>query len=232
MRLTKPPFFLLFILATAACQPEKTETEKPQAYWAEIYARFLASDLTYKTELTLLKGDSLATALPSRIDGTILIGDQALILRQLSGELIRYQLDYKGIFAPALAIDFQTNAFDRKQLSLSFKELPPFRVVDQQLSQLSGGKIILAETLRLSPDEHLLIMLNDARKQTASIQISGPASIDTILIRPDQLSALKNTGTGNIYLLSKKKGMVVDADASWGYVVEYYTDEQQLKISK
>ncbi|HKK75822.1 MAG TPA: hypothetical protein VJ953_12165 [Saprospiraceae bacterium] len=230
MRLIKAFILLLFILISA-CRPEDNSPIAVQEqYWAEIYVRYLASDQAYKAELTLLAGDSLHTALPSRIEGDILMGNRPLNPRQLSGELVRYQLDYQGAFLPELVLNFKTGAFDRKRLDLSFRALPAFQVLDQHISRSQGGQITLAEAIQLKPDESILILISDAEKQTASIELPGPANINTIPIRADLLGALQNTGTGNVYLLSKKKGTVIDKDAAWGFVLEYYTDEQQLEI--
>lgn len=230
MRLIKAFIFLSFILLSA-CRPEDNKPIAVQEqYWAEVYVRYLASDQAYKAELTLLAGDSLHTALPARIEGDILMGNRPLNPRQLSTELVRYQLDYQGAFVPELVLNFKTGAFERTQLDLSFRALPDFQVLDQQISKSRGGQIILTEAIQLKPDESILILISDVQKQTASIEIAGPANVDSIPIRAALLDALQNTGTGNVYLLSKKKGTVVDKDATWGYLLEYYTDEQQLEI--
>jgi hypothetical protein len=222
--------FVFFFLVTLACQPEKKEVSTSQQYWAEIYARYLAPDQTYKTELTFMSGDSAQTALPTRIDGNILIENQPMPARQLSESLVRYQLDYKATFRPEIKFNVRTSSFDRKELPASFKTLPAFEIKDQQIRKSIGGQIILSTPLQLSEEEGILIMLSDVQKQTASITISGPAQLDTITLLPEQLTALSKTGTGNIYLLSKKKGILRDKDISWAYLLEYYTEEQSVEI--
>lgn len=230
MRKMNSALFVLLFFITSACQPEQTEVNTPQQYWGEIYARYLAPDEAYKTELTFMSGDSASTALPTRINGNVLIENQVMAARQLSETLVRYQLDYKATFSPDMKFSFQTPDFKRKELPVSCKTLPAFEIKDQEISKSTGGQIILSSPLQLSEEEAILIMLSDAQKQTASIAITGPAQLETITLAPDQLKALGKTGTGNIYLLSKKKGAVQDKDIAWTYLLEYYTAEQSVEI--
>lgn len=224
-------FQIFLLLLLIACGPEKNDSAPvPLQYWSEVYVRYLVSDEAYKAELTFLAGDSISTALPTRIEGILKANNRPLKARQLSKDLVRYQLDYQDTFFPEFNLDFQTDAFKRKQLSLPFKPLPRFRVVDQQISISTGGQIILTEAIQLDADENILIMLSDSNKQTASIPIPGPALIDTISLEGQQLTALQKKGTGNIYLLSKKRGSVTDKTVTWNYLLEYYTDEVQLEI--
>lgn len=230
MRKINAALFILLFLVTSACQPEETEVNTPQPYWGEIYARYLAPDQAYKTELTFMSGDSASTALPTRIEGDVLIENQNMSAQQLSETLVRYQLDYKAEFKPSIKFNFQTPDFKRKELPVSFKTLPAFEIKDQVIRQSTGSQIFLSSPLQLSEEERILIMLSDVQKQTASIAISGPAQLDTITLLPNQLKALGKTGTGNIYLLSKRKGVLRDKDITWTYLLEYYTEEQSVEI--
>jgi len=230
MRLQQSLLYLAVVLSTTACQSPLPEAPASPKYWAEVYSRYLQSDQAYKTELTIRSGDSIHTALPTRITGTILADGRALQFRQLPDILMRYQLDYTSDFSPELVYTFQTTDFERQQLALNFKPLPAFQVAAQQISQNEGGQLYLSESLLLTADEELIIMISDVQKQTASIELSGPVQIDTLHISGSQLQALQNTGSGSVYLLSKKRGHISDKDAHWTYLLEYYTDEQVLEI--
>lgn len=228
--MSKLKFVLIFlpILLTYSCAPEEHVTEAKQYTWINVYARYLASDQAYKTEATFLKGDSLATALPTKIEGTVTIGNQSMTAHQLSADIIRYQADYKGTFVKDLTIQVKDESIPKAPFQMEFLEVPPFEVKDQKISISEGGEILLAKAVILQASEELIIMLNDPKKQTARITITGPGNLQSISIAPEQLKVLQNTGKGNLYLLSKRHRDF--PDAFWSYILEYYSTETPINI--
>lgn len=232
MRYPKSILIMLLIILTYSCKPEESVVEVPESTWISVYARYLAPDQAYKTEVTFFKGDSALTALPSKIEGTVIIGDQTMQSRQLSDNMIRYQADFNGDFRKELSLEIEAKNIDRKQLPIRFKKTPEVQVAQQKISLSQGGEIIFPTSVQLDDFEEIIIMLNDSKKQTASISIKGPSSLEKIAISSEMIASLKNIGTGNFYLLRKRSVKTDDKNEFWDSLIEYYSDEIEVEIVK
>lgn len=222
--------FTLFLLTLNSCIELESTQETKQHTWIEVYGRYLDSDQLYKVEFTFLRGDTLVAAESFALDGSLKVLDQALEGRKLSEQLIRYQNDFKGDFNGQLTGIIADEAISFKELQLSFKQVPSFQIQGDTLHTQLGGAIIFRDSLRLTAGETLLIMVNDAKKQTISIPLSGPLAIKKLTIPSDYLGNLTATEAGSLYLIAKKQARLEKKEQTLNYLLEHYSAEKKIQL--
>ena len=221
-------YIALVFLVFSCVDPGQTE-EQSGKVWVDLYARYLVLDQQYKVEATFLKGDTLPAASSFRPEGAIFFGERDLRARQLSSDLIRYQLDFQGDFKAEESFRVEDKSLGLSDFEVSWKEVGTFSVKDGQMSKSTGGELLFDSNIDLADMDELVILITDADKQSESFYVEGPFSTDRIAIAPATLANLK-AGSGSVYLVRKNKGTRIDKRTTLNYQVEFYSNTVDLTI--
>lgn len=223
---------ILVLFSLSSCIQPESRQQTASKTWIDVYGRYLDSDQLYKVEFTFLSGDTLSVAQAFALDGSVNILDQTLEGRKLSPQLIRYQKDFKGSFNGRLEGRIADEEIAFKKLDLAFQQVPDFQILGDTLNIQFGGAIIFTDSLVLEAGEELLIMINDAEKQTVSLPIKGPFQTKRLLIPTNYLTGLTKTEAGNLYVIAKKQASLIEQQQTLNYLLEHYSAERKIQLLK
>jgi len=230
MRQKRIVLISILALFLGACVKQEYTEKTSTKVWVDLYARYLDLDKLYKIEATFLRGDTLPIARSFRPDAKILFGQRDLRARQLSKDLIRYQLDYSGPYQVKETFSVKDETLQFADFELTFPQIDSFSILNGQMSKTDGGEILLASPVALKNHEELIILITDATQQSESFYIEGPFEADRIAIAPSTIASLQE-GAAKLYMVRKNKGARIIKDQSLNYQVEYYSKTQDLDIT-
>ena len=210
--------FSMLFLGLMSCKPETSTQEKESLIWLDVYSRYLETDQEYKVEFTFLKGDTLPAARPFQLDGEVRFDERLMDPRELSVGFIRYQLDYDDVYKERLPIRIQDKEIKWKSFALNFPKTPDF-----ELQNGESTRIVFQEALSLQTLEALVAIVNDENGQTASVEIKGAKEVKEMVLGPDVYQKLA-PGKWEVYLVFKRKGVLLDGNKTINYLMEYYSE--------
>lgn len=223
-------FLILFLsLGILSCVDQHREEEAETKVWIDLYGRYLQLDQQYKIEASFLRGDTLPAAIPFKPEGAVQFEARTMTPRQLTTDLIRYQVDFAGPHQDEGTFTVEDEALALPDFVMPFHDIDSFRIKDEILSKETGGEILLSSTVELGKLEELVILISDQEKNSESYYLEGPFRTDRIAIAPATIASL-SSGPAQLYMVRKTKGVQQDKNKTLNYLIEYYTDTQPFTI--
>ncbi len=218
-------FLGVFIFLTA-CQPAtKKEKKEPNTY-AKFVVQYRQNDRLFIAEASYAIGDSLANAQAAEMSSVNFQGSP-MDLNNSARKSLFYKTERQSNFQNLLK--FKTTAPSGKKMTtdFQFEAIESFLVKDQISKE--KGLTIVWKGLPLGEEENLLILLSDQDNKAASSTILGPTARAEIQIEGTFFKDLK-TGSGNLFLVRKKKGEKTEGQSMIQYDLNYYTIPLKIEI--
>lgn len=226
------PLLLITLLAISASSclsdgPAAAGQTGPQLF-AELFIRYIEPQGQLKATASFLKGDSLATAQPTGLQGGLRLQGQLMPPRYLPNNVVRYQRIAKQPYDTTYTFSFTGLSGAPLSVPLQMPTPGSFRIKEGKAS-LTDGFTLQVDNGQLSEQESLVLLFSDAQSRASTITLTGPLNKNEFAIAGARLHRLR-PGPHTLYLVRKKRslaradGLTVAAD------LEFYTRTIPLEV--
>lgn len=224
----KKLLFILVLLVFAACNKDKagagSENAKPADTidFAQFYVRFLETENQIKANVSFYTGDSLETARPLELPGTVQFQNNSMTINTLE-RVKRYVYNSTSEYA-ATGFTFSYKDFSGNAQQHQIQLAP---IQDFTIQTADKNELILKITgAPFDTLETLVILLTNAKNQTFSAELQVPPSNEIAL--PQELREQVSPNNNALYLVKKKTVESTQGKTQVTSSIEYYTKSIQF----
>jgi hypothetical protein len=192
--------FLAFltILSIGACTHQGATTqEKKQS--VELFVRYLEPEQSYRAEAVWLEGDSTLAKSKAFPEG-VSFAQQNLPVRTLNEDFIRHEGSFDGSYQANAGFSFADQLGNTTKVSPELKPIGEFNI--EMPTGLEGNLIIKVQNSVLSKEEELVVLLTDAKGQSASVIVQGPTRQGDLMVPFSSFGTLEK-GKADLYLVKR-----------------------------
>jgi hypothetical protein len=192
--------FLVFLalLPICACTNQAPTTpEKKQS--VELFVRYLEPEQSYRAEAVWLEGDSTlakSKAFPKGVS----FAQQNLQERSLNEDFIRHEGSFDGPYEDSAGFSFADQQGYQQKISPQLKSIGEFSI--QMANDPDDDLVIKAQNSILSKEEELVVLITDAKSQSASVIVQGPTRQGDLMVPFPSFGALEK-GKADLYLVKR-----------------------------
>jgi hypothetical protein len=216
--------FLSLFWCCACTEQSNTSQEKSQA--VELFVRYLDPEQSYRAEAVWLEGDSSLAKSKIFPEG-ISFARQTLAAQTLNEDFVRHEGSFVSPYLPNASFSFNDQQGSKRKVAPKLQPIGEFSV--EMPKDAEGNLTIKAQNSVLSKAEEIVILLTDAKSQSASVIIQGPTRQGDLMVPLPSFGALE-PGPAELYLVKRLSGYQKLGDLKVHLVAEWYSKSVQVKL--
>lgn len=220
-------FVMALLLLLPSCRP--AAAQQATQYQVELFVRYLEPEQAYKAEASVQSTKPGGTPQPSRFPSGITFGSQPLRPLRIGSGAERFLFSSNGAYQPNAAFNFVDEGGKKISIPVRLSPIQELRV-NSPIAATGLLSFTAVASNRLQTGETLVALLTDARGQSFSLELAGPAVSDLFDV---PLSAFGRVAPGRATLyVVKKLAQTTTPQAQWQVRLqaEYYSAVVELDI--
>ncbi len=186
-------FFVIPVLFVA-CADHQAPTLHVRAY-----CRYDQQENKLRTEATFFEGNTLQAAQSKVFQSGVSFLGSAMETRKLPNGDIRYESERIIQLPQQLPLFFKESPDKEKTLLIPMQPIHEFGFEGGVVSK-SRGAVLKFSGEPLSDTEKIILLITDANRQNASVEVAGPLKTGEVKISPQSISKL-TPGAAEFYLV-------------------------------
>ncbi len=209
---------LLAFLPICACTNQALNTqEKKQSL--ELFVRYLEPEQSYRAEAVWLEGDSILAKSKAFPEG-VSFAQQNLPARTLNEDFIRHEGSFDGPYQASAGFSFADQQGNKQKISPKLRPIGEFSI--EMPNDPDGNLLIKVQNSILSKEEELVVLLTDAKGQSASVIVQGPTRQGDLIVPFPSFGALEK-GKADLYLVKRLSSYQKVRNVNVHLVAELYS---------